>query len=132
MTPKRIQRKRTKGWKMPTNTISVTRPGKWGNPFKVGGTILYDNIIEEINTSQLAVDYFENGIKFYGSPVTKEQIKKELKGKNLACWCKIVDKNDNYMPCHADILLSLANNLTLKQVKNENIRQEKLLQKGGI
>src|SRR5690242_7428440 len=32
-TPKRIQRKREKGWKMPTNTVSVTRPGKFGNPF---------------------------------------------------------------------------------------------------
>lgn len=31
--PKRIQRKRTKGWTMPPNTVSVTRPGKWGNPF---------------------------------------------------------------------------------------------------
>lgn len=32
--PIRIQRKRTKGWKMPPNTVSVTRPGKWGNPFR--------------------------------------------------------------------------------------------------
>lgn len=33
MMPQRIQRKRTKGWRMPPNTVSVTRPGKWGNPF---------------------------------------------------------------------------------------------------
>jgi hypothetical protein len=33
--PVRIQRKRTKGWKMPPNTVSVTRPGKWGNPFNL-------------------------------------------------------------------------------------------------
>lgn len=32
-SPVRIQRKRTPGWKMPPNTVSVTRPGKWGNPF---------------------------------------------------------------------------------------------------
>jgi hypothetical protein len=32
---KRIQRKRHKGWRMPPNTVSVTRPGKWGNPFRV-------------------------------------------------------------------------------------------------
>jgi hypothetical protein len=31
--PIRIQRKRSAGWKMPPNTISVCRPGKWGNPF---------------------------------------------------------------------------------------------------
>lgn len=31
----RIQRKRTAGWRMPPNTKCITRPGKWGNPFKV-------------------------------------------------------------------------------------------------
>ena len=31
--PKRIQRKRTKDWKMPKNAVYVGRPGKWGNPF---------------------------------------------------------------------------------------------------
>jgi len=36
VTPVRVQRKRTKGWRMPENTVSVTRPGRWGNPFKVG------------------------------------------------------------------------------------------------
>src|SRR6185437_10542536 len=35
--PKRIQRKRTKGWKMPEGAVNVTRPGKHGNPFKIGG-----------------------------------------------------------------------------------------------
>lgn len=35
MMPKRIQRKRTKGWRMPEGAVSVTRPGNWGNPFKV-------------------------------------------------------------------------------------------------
>lgn len=35
--PVRVQRRRSKGWKMPPNTVSVTRPGRWENPFKVGG-----------------------------------------------------------------------------------------------
>ena len=35
MSPQRIQRKRTKGWKMPPNTVSVCRPGKYGNPFYI-------------------------------------------------------------------------------------------------
>lgn len=34
MKPIRIQRRRTAGYKLPPNCISVTRPGKWGNPFK--------------------------------------------------------------------------------------------------
>jgi len=34
--PVRIQRRRVKGWRMPENTVSVTRPGRWGNPFVAG------------------------------------------------------------------------------------------------
>jgi hypothetical protein len=36
MTPKRIQLRRTRGWRKPDNTVVVARPTKWGNPFKVG------------------------------------------------------------------------------------------------
>ena len=36
MTPVRIQRKRTKGFRLPENTVCVSRPSKWGNPFIVG------------------------------------------------------------------------------------------------
>lgn len=31
--PRRVQRMRAKGWRMPDNTIYVGRPTKWGNPF---------------------------------------------------------------------------------------------------
>ena len=34
--PERIQRKRTKGWRMPEGAVVVSRPTKWGNPFQVG------------------------------------------------------------------------------------------------
>ena len=40
MTPKRIQRRRTKGWRMPKNTVYVGRPSRWGNPF-TGYSISY-------------------------------------------------------------------------------------------
>ena len=33
--PIRIQRRRTRGWKMPPNTVYVGRPTRWGNPFHV-------------------------------------------------------------------------------------------------
>ena len=35
MKPERVQLSRRKGWKMPPNTVKVTRPGPWGNPFVV-------------------------------------------------------------------------------------------------
>lgn len=36
MTLKRIQRKRTKGWKMPENCVYVGRPSRYGNPYRIG------------------------------------------------------------------------------------------------
>jgi hypothetical protein len=42
------------------------------------------------------------GIPFEGRP-TLEQIKSELAGRDLACWCP------TSQPCHADVLLELAN-----------------------
>lgn len=38
MSPVRVQRQRTKGWRMPENTVYVGRGSKWGNPYKVGET----------------------------------------------------------------------------------------------
>jgi len=35
--------------------------------------------------------------------VTIDDIKQELRGKNLACWCKLSEV------CHADVLLEIAN-----------------------
>jgi hypothetical protein len=34
--PRRVQLRRTRGWKKPDGAISAARPHKWGNPFKVG------------------------------------------------------------------------------------------------
>lgn len=111
--PKRIQRKRTKGWKMPPNTVYVGRPSKWGNPYKAGEKVelgdfiyygikeleQYENITPEHNLHAMQLFYFFTQVlKKYGKLDLSE-----LKGKNLACWCPL-DK-----PCHADILLKLAN-----------------------
>lgn len=35
--PERIQRRRSKGWRMPEGAIYVGRPTKWGNPYTLGG-----------------------------------------------------------------------------------------------
>ena len=36
--PKRIQRRRTKGWRMPEGAVYVGRGSKWGNPLMLGKT----------------------------------------------------------------------------------------------
>lgn len=109
MQPIRVQRKRIKGYKLPENTVSVTRPGKWGNPFKVG-EIMWDPRVEGMSlTTPQSVEqcvelyriYMESGLKKKGTWMSKDI--HELRGKNLACFCKIGE------PCHADVLLELAN-----------------------
>ena len=92
MKPKRIQRKRTKGWKMPPNTINVTRPGKFGNPFKV----------EDFASAQACVKMFKTHRHSFGYP-SDDEVRAELCGKNLACWCALGQ------PCHAEVLLEIAN-----------------------
>ena len=93
---KRMQRKRTKGWRMPPNTVYVGRPSKWGNPYKnarAGG----DG--EPMSLEWILWRYKKDCRKHY----FRKQIKAELKGKNLACWCPLDQL------CHADILLEIAN-----------------------
>lgn len=84
--PHRVQRKRSSGWTMPPNTVYVGRPFKWGNPWKV-------------RPASKAVELFER----YEAPFMARVARQELRGKNLACWCRLDQ------PCHADILLKLAN-----------------------
>lgn len=40
---------------------------------------------------------------------TMDEARAELAGKDLACWCPLVDENGLRVPCHADVLLELAN-----------------------
>jgi len=95
----RIQRKRTKGWRAPANTVWVGRPGKWGNPFKVG-SIKPDGTPM---TAQEAVAAY--ALAFYSGElaVTPEMARKELRGKNVMCFCPVGS------PCHADVLGMEAN-----------------------
>ena len=107
MTPKRIQRRRTKGWKMPPNTIAVTRPNKWGNPFRVGMVFPVGDYLCTIKTPAEAVALFRAFVECRPSRV--KLIREKLRGKNLACWCPLIDKDGHPCPCHADVLLEIAN-----------------------
>jgi hypothetical protein len=92
MIPKRIQRKRSKGWRMPENAAYVGRPTKWGNPFKVTALSTAADVVFVFRNYVLG--RLTNGT---GYPLA------ELRGKDLACWCRLDQ------PCHADVLLELAN-----------------------
>ena len=119
--PERIQRLRTKGWRMPPNSVYVGRPTEWGNQFIVGGWFMIGDFdpyarfrmiwcqcfipnrpgFTLIKNAAMAVDFYRRYLKT--DAVLVEKIKHELCGKNLSCWCKLTD------PCHADVLLEIAN-----------------------
>lgn len=109
--PKRIQRKRIKGWRMPERTVYVGRPTEWGNPWKVGDHMRLtwpyqagtteQKIREVVITPELAVVLYRMAF----TP-DQPQAVAELGGQDLACWCPLDQ------PCHADVLLELANGAT--------------------
>lgn len=113
--PERIQLSRAKGWRMPENTVKVSRPAAWGNPYPVA-----------VFGRELAVALFRNSVQGCWSPGlfdgrSDDLIDKayaihcayrarcghldvrELRGQNVACVCALDEL------CHGDVLLELAN-----------------------
>lgn len=97
---------------MPANTVKVDRTTKWGNPFVITPELSREQSIAlfaKMMRGQLAK----------GQPTTLDEQRAkrdfilthidELGGKNLACWCSLDG------PCHADILLDLANGKTKRR-----------------
>jgi hypothetical protein len=95
-SPKRIQYQKRVPMQSPNGLpcAYVGRPTRWGNPYRVG----------EANTQTRAeaVDAFRKHI--LSRPLLITAARRELRGKNLACWCPC----DGQL-CHADILLAVAN-----------------------
>lgn len=108
--PVRIQLSRKKGFDLQAHSralngldaVNCARPGKWGNPFIIGVEFLGQRM-----TLQRSIALFRSRIQDYAMLSTS--IVPELRGKNLACWCIIHDINGLRVPCHADVLLEIAN-----------------------
>lgn len=87
----------------------VTRPGKWGNPFSIEATAaLYglDKEAAQAKAVALCADWLRGSLDpelSPGPPPARDEIRVELAGHNLACWCR------PGKPCHADVLIELAN-----------------------
>lgn len=110
-TPKRIQRSRTKGWRMPEGAIYVGRPTKWGNPYTPANyTVITDHTTFQSRPATIA-----ECVELYRRELTcSEQCPPnehswtegldpaELAGHDLACWCRPDQE------CHADVLLRVA------------------------
>lgn len=103
MSPQRIQRKRTKGFRLPEGAVYVGRPTVWGNRYTVG---VPGTGVGVVASAQEAIDGFR---RMWSESHQIAYIRECLRGKDLACWCPLVDKDGNKVPCHADVLLELAN-----------------------
>ena len=113
--PKRIQLRRTKGWRKPEGAIVVARPSRWGNPYRV----VSDGRLFTVRTDDSTIGSFERldgngtgarhwavqGYRLHLSrhPEMAIAARIKLRGHDLACWCQLDQ------PCHADVLLELAN-----------------------
>ncbi len=105
MAPLRIRRSRAKGSRLTADNglpiVVVSRPSKWGNPFSeaLAGATRADKPA----VRAASVDRFRHALLAGSLPFTQADVRAELRGKNLACWCPLDQ------PCHADVLLHVAN-----------------------
>jgi hypothetical protein len=126
---RRLQRQRRKGWRMPEGAVYVGRPSLWGNPWSLRDIGQQFPVLTASERPAVAVWKYRQDIEaglgllsdFYeiGSEREAERHAKEidrlgistmaeyaaiaLRGKDLVCWCPLDQ------PCHADVLLELAN-----------------------
>ena len=112
--PSRIQLSRRRGWRMPPGAVHAARPGKWGNPYRVGernpfGTVTTNNR----HAASLYVGFAPQNETLIAAA------RAELRGRDLACWCRLCELHVDGKPlgidcpycepCHVDTLLKLAN-----------------------
>lgn len=117
MRPQRMQLSRKAGFNLQAASKAlnglpakrITRPGRWGNPFTIEDTAKrykLDPEAAQAKAVELCAQWLRGTLDpklSPGEPPSRTEIRAELAGHNLACWCR------PGTPCHADTLLALAN-----------------------
>jgi hypothetical protein len=123
-----------KDWRKPEGAVYVGRPGTYGNPFRIYGGhstvgpmwhvavntwkhIPADECIYAYVTSseplgsEAAVGLYRDmlAVRQREEPDRFREWLAPLVGRDLMCWCPIEDADGNRIPCHADVLLEIAN-----------------------
>lgn len=103
-TPKRVQMTRQRPWRAENpDAVIVARPSKWGNPFLITDVGRRFPSLSVEQCAAFVVNEFRYDRSKHPEYPSVEAIRTELAGRDLACWCPFDQ------PCHADVLLELAN-----------------------
>ena len=117
--PDRVQITRDRPWRQDhPDAVIVDRRTPWGNPFRVGDPGVPDAAaaVALFRAAIILADYararvdsepsllMHHVMETMPGPVPRlDAIRTHLRGRDLACWCPLD------APCHADVLLELAN-----------------------
>jgi hypothetical protein len=88
--PERVRLSRRKGARKPAGAVVVSRPSRWGNPYRIAE-----------HGRERAVELYR--ARLLADPELLAAARRELRGKDLACWCAPAQV------CHGDVLLELVN-----------------------
>ena len=99
MNTPRVLNKRTD--EIPPDAVYVGRPSKWGNPMTIKEVTRLFPSYDKFEAHQAAKEWYRTYLAVPENDVLRSCLY-ELKGKDLVCWCAP-------LPCHADVLLELAN-----------------------
>lgn len=103
---------------MPENAVYVGRPSKWGNPWTPdnAGHITVNGMALRSRTATVAecVEMYRDDVRSGGFGYKPADVRMALRGKDLACWCPLDS------PCHADVLLEMANGKTVGREQRES------------
>jgi len=98
--PRRIQMSRRTAWRAHhPHAVRVDRATRWGNPYSVAEYGSRAAAVETYRRALLAGEL--PGVAGW-PPVTIETARRELAGRDLACWCPPGE------PCHAEVLIDVA------------------------
>jgi hypothetical protein len=128
--PVRLQLSRRKGFDLQQlslafnglGAVNVARPGAWGNPFVVTEKISPGRHVGgfrylAVPTAEDAVECFREMMASPGDGADDlRSMLPSLRGKNLACWCKLPTFGEPDV-CHAAVLLELANMPMCEEVR---------------
>lgn len=136
-TPRRIQRRRTKGWRAPAGAVYVGRGTRWGNPYRLGQTQVrmpgidgskwqHEGRLGKTSGQRHAFVHPNGTITWHlvqdatpeqvidlyrrwltGKPELVAAAREQLAGRDLMCWCPLPEPGEPDH-CHATVLLSIA------------------------